>query len=743
MYENISYYTIVVLIWCYGIVAYSNAQNLVNPMKMNENNQKNSMKLPKRLFLHAHYYNSNKPSLRDEKRSENMSMLFVLRIENYNGKYLVSSLIKGYGRDLIIRFYHPIFKEYVKISDENDANEFLSSLLLEKKFVNELSPFKVGSTMDHRITKTKQNVKYVGDIHGHVYVSSSGNGLARLAASNIGLWNISQRQTPINNNNDKEEKIVLLGQVDIGVDNVLGKLDRNALAYEFPRHKPPIFLNSSINKQIFDDMMMMEKEINLYKSLNVKEQIIYCESPNAFGIPPKVFKRGSNYLFSGNGMFYITKQPLKNENNKKKSMKVHGIGKFHQVYSSIIDILNMKDKNVLDLGAGLGFISFYILFETNNIVKSVTAVDFDYNYIDTLNKVVKKKKDFKTIRNKFNTIVKRIEFNEKNDMLNIPVADIVFAPASLLEVFTTCNKHNIRLDNEHGDNNVPHMLERYISTLSLRTIETLIIEFVDLKDPTLSWALNLDNDGNDVENEKKNRFISDKVYNRVIFEELLDKYFSEIILINHPTPTRSIYLVTKQLDGNENLFVMKKELQRNVRKQKIFHILKDSSKLFLTNNNNNNNMQYNNNQNYNIKPILQNSNILIGIVVDNYDKYLQQAVTWLNSLRWNGGQTNICADVMVCVLPGVPKQFQKYMSSLGAIIRPIMPLSEHLPGITPHSNKLRFFQQPEILNGTYKTIVYMDTDILIFNDIVPYLSHGGRGGEEPIVAKFRAGRTVW
>ena len=67
----------------------------------------------------------------------------------------------------------------------------------------------------------------------------------------IGLWNISQRQTPINNNNDKEEKIVLLGQVDIGVDNVLGKLDRNALAYEFPRHKPPIFLNSSIVVFIF------------------------------------------------------------------------------------------------------------------------------------------------------------------------------------------------------------------------------------------------------------------------------------------------------------------------------------------------------------------------------------------------------------------------------------------------------------------------------------------------------------
>ena len=52
-------------------------------------------------------------------------MLFVLRIENYNGKRIISSLIKGYGRDLIIRFYHPIFKEYVKISDGNDAKNFI------------------------------------------------------------------------------------------------------------------------------------------------------------------------------------------------------------------------------------------------------------------------------------------------------------------------------------------------------------------------------------------------------------------------------------------------------------------------------------------------------------------------------------------------------------------------------------------------------------------------------------------
>ena len=68
-------------------------------------------------------------------------------------------------------------------------------------------------------------------------------------------------------------------------------------------------------------------------------------------------------------------------------MKVRGIGALHRVYVSIMNILNMKNKNILDLGAGLGFISFYILFEINqpnNPVKSVTAVDFDYNYMKYL-----------------------------------------------------------------------------------------------------------------------------------------------------------------------------------------------------------------------------------------------------------------------------------------------------------------------------------------------------------------------
>ena len=83
-----------------------------------------------------------------------------------------------------------------------------------------------------------------------------------------------------------------------------------------------------------------------------------------------------------------------------------------------------------------------------------------------------------------------------------------------------------------------------------------------------------------------------------------------------------------------------------------------------------------------------------------------------------------------------------------------------LPGVTPHSNKIRFFQQDEVLSGQYETIVYMDTDVLIFDDFAPYFSDGWhyRVGsrvdthsadrsnipmKEPLVAKFRAGRTVW
>ena len=47
-------------------------------------------------------------------------------------------------------------------------------------------------------------------------------------------------------------------------------------------------------------------------------------------------------------------------------------------------------------------------------------------------------------------VVKRIEFNESIDAVNIPTADIVFAPGSLLS-FLACSKHKYHLSSSHGD----------------------------------------------------------------------------------------------------------------------------------------------------------------------------------------------------------------------------------------------------------------------------------------------------
>ena len=128
------------------------------------------------------------------------------------------------------------------------------------------------------------------------------------------------------NGHRRRRKIVFLGQVDVGVDNVLARLDRNAIAYEFPRHAPPKFLNSSIHDQRFvkktrkekrktkaqlsdDEIPTQDKSKFLRKvRLSDSDQKAYCGSPNAFYIPPKIFKRSSNYLFSGN-VFYVSGTP--------------------------------------------------------------------------------------------------------------------------------------------------------------------------------------------------------------------------------------------------------------------------------------------------------------------------------------------------------------------------------------------------------------------------------------------------
>lgn len=129
-------------------------------------------------------------------------------------------------------------------------------------------------------------------------------------------------------------------------------------------------------------------------------------------------------------------------------------------------------------------------------------------------------------------------------------------------------------------------------------------------------------------------------------------------------------------------------------------------------------------------------NVIVGILIDNYSKYLQQGLRWLISFQENIIKTsNSRIKVLVCILPGVSDVYKTYLQSTFSfiIIREIVPLSNNLPNATPHSNKLRFFEQPEcniksilyqpLLHSRYQYCIYMDTDILILNnDLLSYIN---------------------
>jgi len=151
--------------------------------------------------------------------------------------------------------------------------------------------------------------------------------------------------------------------------------------------------------------------------------------------------------------------------------------------------------------------------------------------------------------------------------------------------------------------------------------------------------------------------------------------------------------------------------------------------------------------------------VVVGILIDVKQKYLQQARRWLTSWRKTMVKTKgilqipgmETVKVLVCILPGVSNVYKKQLKTDFPFIhiREILPLSFTLPRATPHSNKLRFLEQPEcnhqakkVLSSLqhhdqYDVCIYMDTDILILNsDLFMYIR------PEPVL-QFRAGRTLW
>ena len=131
------------------------------------------------LHLHA-YVNAD---------NERMSMLFVFA-DNVTGADIILAVTRGFGRVVSLAYTSSHSRGHqLAIRNENDAEDFLDStgLFSSQKFI----------------------------VHADVHISLTGLGASKLAASNIGPWNISQTDS-----DDKGDQH-LLGQIDFQVDQVL------------------------------------------------------------------------------------------------------------------------------------------------------------------------------------------------------------------------------------------------------------------------------------------------------------------------------------------------------------------------------------------------------------------------------------------------------------------------------------------------------------------------------------------
>lgn len=112
------------------------------------------------------------------------------------------------------------------------------------------------------------------------------------------------------------------------------------------------------------------------------------------------------------------------------------------------------------------------------------------------------------------------------------------------------------------------------------------------------------------------------------------------------------------------------------------------------------------------------SGTLLGCVADNKPVYLYQALRLLQSLRWFGGPSAEC-DFMVCLVGSADPLYSRQFRDLGAKIRTVRPYSE----VSPATNKLRFWQLPEL--ASYQQAVCLDCDTIVVRDPLPPLQGPG------------------
>src|SRR5215467_2657805 len=112
------------------------------------------------------------------------------------------------------------------------------------------------------------------------------------------------------------------------------------------------------------------------------------------------------------------------------------------------------------------------------------------------------------------------------------------------------------------------------------------------------------------------------------------------------------------------------------------------------------------------------SRIVLGCVVDNKPVYLHEALRLLQSVRWFGGEAAKC-DFILCMVGTADPLFSRRFRQLAAKVRVVQAYSE----ISPATNKLRFWQLPEL--ASYQRAVCLDCDTIVMRDPLPPLQGPG------------------
>ncbi len=114
------------------------------------------------------------------------------------------------------------------------------------------------------------------------------------------------------------------------------------------------------------------------------------------------------------------------------------------------------------------------------------------------------------------------------------------------------------------------------------------------------------------------------------------------------------------------------------------------------------------------KLVPQAGRLLIGCVTENNAKYYERTLRLVQSIRWFGGKA-AGTNIIVCFVDDANPSYVKELHKWGVFVR----IVERFSQAHPPSNKLRFFELPEV--DFYDTVMFLDCDTVLIQDPTPYI----------------------